>query len=248
MRCSLTRQSCMPKMTTPILRSSSTGFRGWTRSHAPDVQMKRTLQTCHLENWNEWIRNNNTTYRLMSFGSHSTVNWRHISSLSLTPALWHLSTAPCRGGHTTDFTWQLTREQHRIQRSGSKHMLNLCFRQDLILAKRTVAHLQKSQTQFVYGCWLGSDSHTDEHVVGSKAAVFGTRTVRRLTEDRSWSTEAVADMEWTPWENRDNDEGQASKRQLLERGMNPSGTHCCQLPPSAIPGTATEICCAESEN
>ena len=70
---------------------------------------------------------------------------------------------------------------------------------ELVLARRPGAHLQKSQMQFVYGCWLGSDSHTDEHIVGSKAGVFRTRTVRRLTEDRSWSTEAVADMEWTPW-------------------------------------------------
>ena len=40
---------------------------------------------------------------------------------------------------------------------------------------------------------------TDEHIVGSKAGVFRTGTVRKLTEDKSWSTEAVADMEWTPW-------------------------------------------------
>ena len=69
----------------------------------------------------------------------------------------------------------------------------------LVLARRPGTHLQQSQTQFVYGCWLGRESHTDEHTVGSKARVFRTRTVRRLTEDRSWSTEAVADMEWTPW-------------------------------------------------
>ena len=68
---------------------------------------------------------------------------------------------------------------------------------ELVLARRPGAHLQKSQTQFKHGCWLGS-SHTDEHIVGSKAGIFRARTVRRLTEDRSWSAEA-ADMEWTPW-------------------------------------------------
>ena len=70
---------------------------------------------------------------------------------------------------------------------------------ELVLARRPGAHLWKSQTQFVYGCWLGRDAHTDEHIVGSKAGVFRTRAVRRLVADRAWSPEAVQDMQWTPW-------------------------------------------------
>ena len=114
---------------------------------------------------------------------------------------------------------------------------------ELILARRPGAHLQKSQTQFVYGCWLGRDSHTDEHIVGSRAGVFRTRTVRRLTEDRSWSAE-VDGMDTV--ENRGNDEEQATKgfcwrdeRSHLERTT--ASYAQCQ------PGTATEICCVESE-
>ena len=99
---------------------------------------------------------------------------------------------------------------------------------ELVLARRPGAHLQKSQTQFVYGWWLGRDSHTDEHIVGSKAGVFRTRTVRRLTEDRSWSTEAVADMEWTPWKTASTTRGRPL---LLERGPNPFRTrHYQQYP------------------
>ena len=82
---------------------------------------------------------------------------------------------------------------------------------ELILAQRPGAHLQESQTQFVYGCWLGRDSHTDEHTVGSKAGVFRTRLVRRSTEDRSWSAEAIADMEWTPWRTADTTRGRPPK-------------------------------------
>ena len=37
---------------------------------------------------------------------------------------------------------------------------------ELVLVRRPGAHLQESQTQFVYGCWLGRDSQTDEHIVG----------------------------------------------------------------------------------
>ena len=31
------------------------------------------------------------------------------------------------------------------------------------------------------------------------AFVFRTRAARRLTEDRSWSADAVTGLEWTPW-------------------------------------------------
>ena len=102
---------------------------------------------------------------------------------------------------------------------------------DLFLARRPGAHFQKSQTQFVYGCWLGRDSHTDEHIVGSKAGVFRTRTVRRLTEDRSWSAEAVADRNGRRGRPRQRPEA-GHQRLLLERGMNPSGTHHCQRCPT----------------
>ena len=70
---------------------------------------------------------------------------------------------------------------------------------ELVLARRPGAHLWKSGTLFVYGVWLGRDSHTDEHIVGGKAGVFRTRTVRRLTKDKCWSAEAVTDMVFTPW-------------------------------------------------
>ena len=43
---------------------------------------------------------------------------------------------------------------------------------ELVLARRPGAQLQKCQTQFVYGCSLGRDTHTDEHIVGSTAGVF----------------------------------------------------------------------------
>ena len=85
-----------------------------------------------------------------------------------------------------------------------------------MLARRPGAHLQKSHTQFVYGRWLGRDSHTDEHI-GSKAGFFRTRTVRILTEDRSWSTEGVADMEWMPWKTAATTRGRPPKAVVGEK-------------------------------
>ena len=86
----------------------------------------------------------------------------------------------------------------------------------LILARRPGAQVQKSQTQFVYGCWLGRDSHTDEHIVGSKVGLFRTRTVRSLAEDKSWSAEAVTDMEWTPWKTAATTRGRPPKAAVEE--------------------------------
>ena len=54
---------------------------------------------------------------------------------------------------------------------------------ELVLARRPGAHLWKSGAQYVYGCWLGRDAHTDERIVGSRAGVFRTRAVRRLVPD-----------------------------------------------------------------
>ena len=96
---------------------------------------------------------------------------------------------------------------------------------ELGLARRPGSHLQKSQTQFVCGCWLGRDFHTDEHIVGSKAGVFRTRTVRRLTEEGCGrhGVDAVED--------RGDEARQTTKGCRWREKTNPFGTrHCQQCP------------------
>ena len=113
-------------------------------------------------------------------------------------------------GRTTGFTFVQTLGQRRIP----KLWFKVCAQPvlplgEMILARRPGAHLQKSQTHFVCGCCLGRDSHTDEHTV--VAGVFRTRAVRRLTEDRIWSAEAIADMDWTPWRTAERTRGRLRK-------------------------------------
>ena len=74
-------------------------------------------------------------------------------------------------------------EQRRISKTRLKVYAQpaLPFGDLLFLARKPVAHF--------------------EHLAGSKAGVFRTRSFRRLTEDRSWSAETVADMEST-WNGR----------------------------------------------
>ena len=50
-----------------------------------------------------------------------------------------------------------------------------------------------------------------EHLAGIKAGVFRTRSLRRLTEDRSWSAETDADMEWTLWRTAETTTGRCPK-------------------------------------
>ena len=70
---------------------------------------------------------------------------------------------------------------------------------ELVLARRPGAHLQKAESWFVYGAWVGRDSRNDEHIILTKAGVLRSRAVRRLTPDRCWSSDLVTHMEWTPW-------------------------------------------------
>ena len=58
--------------------------------------------------------------------------------------------------------------------------------------------------------WAGTRTLTNTSL-GAKPVFFRTRTVTRLTEDKSWSAEAVADMEWTPWKPVATNERQATK-------------------------------------
>ena len=71
------------------------------------------------------------------------------------------------------------------------------------------AHHIDTSRLVLHGC-----CDTYEHIVGSKTGVFRTRAVQRLTEDRSWSADAVTDLEWTPLGTAEN-----------TRGRPPS--HCC---------------------
>ena len=81
---------------------------------------------------------------------------------------------------------------------------------ELILARRPGAHLQPDTicTRLLGGQGTRTQTNT---LFGASLVFFSTRTVRRLTEVRSWSAEAVADMGMDTVENRGNDEGQATK-------------------------------------
>ena len=84
----------------------------------------------------------------------------------------------CESGHARN-----TIRQDQAQKTYAQPVLPFG---ELVLARRPGAHLQKSQTQFVCGCWLGRDSHTDEHIVqslldGSWCRLFDIFALRRFS-------------------------------------------------------------------
>ena len=49
------------------------------------------------------------------------------------------------------------------------------------------------------GTWLGRDTLSDEHLVGTAAGVLGSRAVRRLQEPARWVRAVLNAMLFSPW-------------------------------------------------
>ena len=47
--------------------------------------------------------------------------------------------------------------------------------------------------------WLGRDTLTDEHLIGTAAGVVRSRAVRRLQDSVRWVSDALQAMTYTPW-------------------------------------------------
>ena len=91
---------------------------------------------------------------------------------------------------------------------------------ELVLARRPGAHFQKNQTQFVCGCLLGRDSHTDEHTAGSKAAVFPHANGQETDRGQELVGRSCCRHGMDAVEDLGNDERQATKGCCWREGMN----------------------------
>ena len=49
------------------------------------------------------------------------------------------------------------------------------------------------------GIWLGLDSRTDEHIVGTRYGVYRASTVKPTAEDERWNYKKVLEVAGTPW-------------------------------------------------
>ena len=68
-----------------------------------------------------------------------------------------------------------------------------------VLARRPGANVNQLLQAWVTGLWLGRDTLSDEHLMGTAVGVMRSRAVRRLQETARWVTAALNAMLFTPW-------------------------------------------------
>ena len=67
-----------------------------------------------------------------------------------------------------------------------------------VLARRPGANVNQLMQPWVTSLWLGRDTLSDEHLIGTAAGVMRSRIVRRLQETARWVPTALNAMLFTP--------------------------------------------------
>ena len=68
-----------------------------------------------------------------------------------------------------------------------------------VLARRPGANVNQLLQPWATGLWLGRDTLSDEHLIGTAAGVMRSRSVRRLQEPARWVPAALKAMLFKPW-------------------------------------------------
>ena len=68
-----------------------------------------------------------------------------------------------------------------------------------VLSRKPGANVNQLLQPWVTGLWLGRDTLSDEHLIGTAAGVMRSRAVRRLQDSIRWVPEALRAMIDTPW-------------------------------------------------
>ena len=82
---------------------------------------------------------------------------------------------------------------------GQKDRKEILSLGEQVLARRAGANVNQLLQPWVTGLWLGRDTLSDEHLVGTAAGVMRSRAVRRLLEPARWVPTALNAMLFTPW-------------------------------------------------
>ena len=59
--------------------------------------------------------------------------------------------------------------------------------------------LGKSEARWRFGVWMGTLEVPDEHMIGTKLGVVKCRAVAPMAEDKRFDSEALKEMQGTPW-------------------------------------------------
>ena len=82
---------------------------------------------------------------------------------------------------------------------GQKYRNEILPLGEQVLARRPGANVNQLMQPWVTGLWLGRDTLSDEHLIGTAAEVMRSRAVRRLQERARWVPAALNAMLFTPW-------------------------------------------------
>ena len=71
---------------------------------------------------------------------------------------------------------------------------------EAVVCRRPGAQLNKLELTWLEGVWLGRDSRTDEHLIGTPSGICRSRAGKRKVESKRWDLELFQQMKWTPWQ------------------------------------------------
>ena len=70
---------------------------------------------------------------------------------------------------------------------------------EAVACRRPGALVNKLESSWLEGIWLGRDSKTDEHLIGTPNGMVRSRALKRRVERRRWDTTLLNAMIWDPW-------------------------------------------------
>ena len=102
--------------------------------------------------------------------------------------------------------WQYTR-LHKRQDSTTAYekIRHMSYQSPILLVGEAVAGrrpgalINRLESAWLEGIWLGRDSKTDEHLIGTPNGMVRSRALKRRVERRRWDINLLNAMVWDPW-------------------------------------------------
>ena len=91
-----------------------------------------------------------------------------------------------------------------------------------VLARRPGANVNQLMQPLLTSLWLGRDTLSDEHLIGTAAGAMRSRAVRRLQEPARWVPAALNAMLLTPWSPQLNLPGRPRLQRPIENPTAPT--------------------------
>ena len=103
--------------------------------------------------------------------------------------------------------WQYTRFHKRQDSTTTAYekIRHMSYQSPILLVgeavacRRPGALVNKLESAWLEGIWLGRDSKTDEHLIGTPNGMVRSRALKRRVERRRWDTTLLNAMIWDPW-------------------------------------------------